>query len=803
MIIMLRNYFRIAFRHLLRDKTHSLINIAGLAVGMAVALLIAGWIYNECSYEKYNPDYDRIARIRVTYSVNGQVNPSSSTPLPLADELRSRYGSAFTRLSRSWWIQERVLNYDGKQLKQKGNFMEPDGPGILGLTMLKGSMNTLSDASSIILSASAAKALFGNTDPIGKTITIDTKMAASVRGIYKDLPDNSQFTDLRFIGSWELFRNTHGFVRQAQNNWGYDIEEIYVQLAPHVNITQLSAQLRNSIMDHLGNNNDAAGYHPQVALDPMRRWHLYSSFATDTNAQGLIQFVWLFATIGAFVLLLACINFINLSTARSERRSKEVGIRKTIGSGRGRLIIQFFSESLLMSLLAFLVAIVLVLLARPLFDQLAGKNIDIQWSNPWLWLTAIGFCLLTALLAGSYPAIYLSSFRPVSVLNNTYKAGRQAATFRRTLVVLQFTIGVVLVIGTIVVFRQISYAKDRPVGFNREGLLSVLLKNPADIKKLPALREELLRTGAVVEATTSSAAATEDGDFYAGYTWPEKAPNIVGEFNTVGVSPGYGKTIGWTLTQGRDFSNDFGTDSFAVLINEAAVKFMGLRNPLGEKIGYWNGHRYTVIGIVKNILTGSPYDPPVQSVYMPLANDNPDYIWLLIRMKPGRSVAAALNQIGTAFKAVLPGTLFDYQFVDEEFGRKFAAEQRIGGLAATFALLALFISGLGIFGMASFMAERRTKEIGIRKVLGATILQIWQLLSKEFVVLVGLSFLVAMPAAFYLMHQWLQRYPYHSGIPWWIFAATAVAVLCITLLTVSAQAIKAALTNPVSSLRRE
>ena len=800
---MLINYFRLAFRHLRRDKTHALINIFGLAVGMAVVLLIAGWINNECSYEKYNPNYERIARVDVTYTVNGQTGPSSSTPLPLADELRSRYGSAFTRVSRSWWIQERVLAYDNKQLKQKGNFMEPEGPAILALTLLKGSVTGLSDATAVFLSASTAKALFGDTDPMGKIISIDTKMTASVRGIYKDLPANSQFSDIHFIGSWELFRNTHGFVQGAVNNWGWDIEELFVQLAPNVNAAQLSAQLRNSIMDHLTKGGDAAGYHPQVILDPMSRWHLYSAFTNDNNTQGLIQFVWLFATIGVFVLLLACINFMNLSTARSEHRAKEVGIRKTIGSGRGRLIVQFFGEALLLSLLSFALAIVLVLLGLPFFDRLAGKDIGIQWSNPWLWLAATGFCLLTTLLAGSYPAVYLSSFRPVSILANTFKAGRKAAIFRRTLVVTQFTISVVLVIGTIVVFRQIGYAKDRPVGYDREGLLSILIKDPADIRKLPILREELLHTGAIVDASTSDAAATEYGDFFAGYTWAKKDPSVVGEFATLAVTPGYGKTIGWTLTRGRDFYENFSGDSFSIVVNEAAVKFMGLKDPIGTKLGFWNGHQYTIIGVVKDILAGSPYEPPMRSVFIPPYNNEPDYIWFLVRMKPGQTVSAALGRIGAVFKSLLPTTLFDYQFVDQEYGKKFTAEQRIGSLAATFSLLALLISGLGIFGMASFMAERRTKEIGIRKVLGATIYQLWQLLSKEFVALISLSFLIAMPAAYYIMHQWLQRYPYHSGIPWWVFAATAAAVLAITLLTVSVQAVKAALANPVNNLRRE
>src|SRR5579863_3743007 len=345
---MLSNYFRLAFRRLRRDKLHSLLNIAGLAVGMAIALLISAWIYNECFYEKYNPNYDRIARMQVTYSPNGISYVSTSTPVPLADKLRTRYGSNFTRLSRSWWIQERVLAFQDKQLKRKGNFMEPDGPALLALTMLKGSINALSDPSSVFLSASTAKALFGNTDPIGKILTIDIKMTASVRGIYQDLPDNSQFSDLQFIGSWQLFKNTHDFVQNAVNNWGYSIEEIYVELAPNSDPVQLSARIRNSIMDEFGNNKDD-GYHPQVAVEPMRRWHLYSAVASDDASPRRIQFVWLFGTIGAFVLLLACIKFMNLSTARSEKRAREVGIRKVMGSMRRQLIFQFFSESVLMA----------------------------------------------------------------------------------------------------------------------------------------------------------------------------------------------------------------------------------------------------------------------------------------------------------------------------------------------------------------------------------------------------------------------------------------------------------------------
>jgi hypothetical protein len=797
---MLKHYFRIAWRHMLRDKTHSFINIAGLAVGMAVVLLIGGWIYDQCTYDKYNPHYDRIARVTVNYTVNGQSSTSTSTPVPLADELRADYGNSFTRLARFWWTQERVLAFQDKQIKQTGNFMEPSGPDLLALTMLKGSRQGLADPSSVLLSASAARALFGDRDPMGQILTIDSKMTASVKGVYENLPENSAFSDVQFIGSWQLFAGTHDDVRNSTNNWGFDIEEIYVQLADHVDEARLSASLKNSIMDHLGHVGDAAGYHPLVFLEPMRRWHLYSAFTGNGATQGLIQFVWLFGIIGVFVLLLACINFTNLSTARSERRAKEVGILKTIGSGRGRLIAQFFGESLLMSGIAFLLSLLLLWLALPLFGTLAGKRIGIEWGSARLWASGVGFCILTAMLAGGYPALYLSSFRPVSVLKGFFRAGRGVAYFRRTLVVLQFSISVMLVIGTVVIYRQINYAKDRPVGFDRSGLLSLLLKNPADIRRLPTLREKLLQTGAVTAASEAATTATDEGDYYAGYQWPGKDPDVVGEFATVGVSAGYGAAIGWSMKEGRDFSPDFATDSEAVVINEAAVAFMGLKHPLGEKIKYWNGRQYTVIGVVRNVVMGSPYEPPAKTVYMPIDGVEDD-AYLLVKMKPGFGVHQALDRIRAAWQKIFPSTLFDYQFVDEEYAKKFAAEQRIGELAAVFAVLALFISGLGIFGMASFVAEQRTKEIGIRKVLGATVLQLWRLLSKEFVWLVSLSFLIAMPLAFCAMRHWLQQYPYHASIPWWIFAGTAAGVLAVVLLTVSWQSVRAAMANPVKSLR--
>jgi putative ABC transport system permease protein len=798
----MKYYFKVALRNLLRDKTHSLIHISGLAVGMAVVLLIGAWIYNQFSFEKFNPNYDRIARVMVNFTVNGINSTSPSTPVPLADELRNQYGSSFAKIARSWWNQNRTLGFGDKKLKQSGKFMEPDGPDLLALTMVEGSRSGLSGPASILLSASTAQSIFGKADPMGKILTIDGKMTASVNGVYQDLPDNSQFSDVQFIGSWQLFSDSHGFVRNSRNNWGYDIEEIYVQLADHVNEPLLSAKLKNSILDHLNKNGDAAGFHPLVFLDPMSRWHLYSPFSDDTSTSGLIQFVLLFGTIGVFVLVLACINFINLSTAGSERRAKEVGIRKTIGSGRRRLIAQFFSESLLISVFAFILSLALVRIAMPFFSDLAGKKISIQWGNFRLWLIGLGFCLAIGLAAGIYPALYLSSFRPVAVLKGVFRAGRSGANLRRILVVLQFTISTILVIATMVVYHQINFAKDRKLGYDREGLLSFAIYNPEYIRKLPTLRQALMQTGVVSATTETSSSATEDGDFYAGYSWPEKDPATVGEFSTFAVSPSYGATIGWVVKEGRDFSKDFETDSEAVLVNEAAVRFMGLKNPIGEKITYWNGRQYTIIGVVKNVLMSSPYQDPVKAVYMPIEGIR-EYTWLLVKMKQDLPVGTTLDKIRSAWKKILPSALFDYQFVEEDYAKKFSTEQRIGQLAAAFSFLALLISALGIFGMASFIAQQRTKEVSIRKVLGASIFQLWQLLSKEFLWLVCLSFSIAMPLAFYSMHRWLERYPYHANISWWIFLCTAAGVLTITLLTISFQLLKTALANPIKRLRME
>jgi ABC-type antimicrobial peptide transport system permease subunit len=540
-------------------------------------------------------------------------------------------------------------------------------------------------------------------------------------------------------------------------------------------------------------------YHPQLFLHPMSKWHLFSEFKDGVHAGGRIQYVWMFGIIGVFVLLLACINFMNLSTARSEKRAKEVGIRKAIGSLRGQLIRQFFSESLLVSLLAFMLALVLVEISLPFFNRVADKQMTLLWQSPLFWLLGLSFCIVTGLIAGSYPALYLSSFKPVQVLKGSWKAGPLAAILRRVLVVLQFTVSVVLIIGTIVVFRQIQFAKDRNAGYSRDGLVMLPMLTREIHDHFDAVKADLLAKGAIAEMAETNSPMTQYTSTNGGFDWKGKDPGLSVDFPRTNISFDLSKTVGWQFVKGRGFSRDFPTDSAAFVINETAARYMGMKEPVGETLRL-DGRPYTIIGVVKDMIVESPYEPSRPAVY-DLSKDRLDNV--MVRLNPAVRAATALGNIEKIFLKYNPSQPFDYQFVDTEYARKFGDEERVGKLASILAVLAVFISCLGLFALASFMAEQRTKEIGIRKVLGATVLNVWSLLSREFLLLVTLSLLIAIPLAWCGMHQWLQNFTYRTGLSLWIFLVASLGGLVITLLTVSWQAIRAATANPVKSLRSE
>ncbi|HTI59110.1 ABC transporter permease [Mucilaginibacter sp.] len=793
---MIKNYLKVAWRNLVKNKASSFINIGGLAVGMAVAMMIGLWIWDELSFDKYHENYDNIAQVMQHETFNGNINTGTAISLPLDAELRKSYGSDFKHIALSSWNDPHILNVGNKNISYRGSFMGAEAPDMFTLQMLAGDRNGLKDRSSILLSQSVATALFGNTAPVGKAIKLDNKDIFKVAGVYQDLPANTTLHDVAFIGPWEYYIHSPGNERSL-TDWGDNSLFMYVQMADNADMEKISAKIHDIKLNNM--SKEDRKFKPVIFLQPMSKWHLYSEFKNGMNIGGAIQYVWLFGTIGIFVLLLACINFMNLSTARSEKRAKEVGIRKAVGSLRGQLIRQFFCESLLISTLAFGVSILLVRLAMPWFNDVAGKQMSILWGNPLFWAAGAGFALLTGVIAGSYPALYLSSFNPVKVLKGTFKAGPFAAIPRKVLVVTQFTVSIVLIIGTIIVFKQVQFAKNRPVGYSRGGLVNIEVTNDDLHKHFGALKADLLKSGAVTEVAESSSATTGLNNNRGDISWTGKDPSSSVFFGSIRVSTEYGKTVGWQFTQGRDFSDRYISDSLAVVLNETAVKYMGLKKPIGEIVNV--GKRdLTVIGVVKDMVMESPYEPVKQTIFYLGRGAYDD---MLIRINPGISAHEAVEKIATVCKMYSPSVPFSYKFADDEYARKFSNEQRIGKLASVFAGLAIFISCMGLFGMASFVAEQRVKEIGVRKVLGASVFGLWRMMSKDFVVLVIISVIIAIPLSYRFMDSWLQHYTYHTSLSWWVFALTAAGALLVTLLTISYQSIKAALANPVKSLRSE
>ena len=794
---MFKNYLKTAWRNLVKNKVASFINISGLAVGMAIAMLIGLWIYDEVSFNKYHENYDSIVRLMERATVNGEIKTGKYVSMPVAPEIEKSYADDFEHVVRSSFEEEHTIVNEETKINSTGVFMDAAGPDMLTLKMVKGASSGLRDPYSIILSASLAKTLFGNSDPMNKRLKLDNKADVIVRGIYQDIPRNSDFNELCYIVPWNLYLVINPWMQNWKEDWNNNMMQVFAQLTPATTIQNASAKIKDLKLAH--SNAEAKTFKPELFLYPMNKWHLYDKFENGVNTGGAIQYVWLFAIIGMFVLMLACINFMNLSTARAEKRAREIGVRKAIGSDRQQLIYQFLSESLLMTVLASVLSILVVQSALPWFNNIAGKEMSFLWSNTVFWIIILGFILIIGLIAGSYPALYLSSFQPVKVLKGSFRLGRFAALPRKVLVVIQFTVSVSLIIGTLIVFRQIQFAKDRPVGYSRQGLIYLRMQTDDIHNHFDAFRNELIETGMVKEVAESNGLVTEIAENTGDFDWPGKDPNRKESFGHIRVSAGYGKTVGWKFLAGRDFSRAGVSDSTGLILNQAAAALMGLQNPLGAIIRH-QGKDYNVLGVVKDMIMRSPFEPARPSVFSILP-------WwggaLSIRLNQTVNTSAALSKIETIFKKYVPNTPFDYSFADQEYAKKFSMEARIGKLSSFFACFAIFISCLGLFGLASFVAEQRTKEIGIRKVVGASVFKIWQLLSKDFVVLIVISSFIAIPISWYYMHGWLQNYVYHTEMSWWIFAVAIAGAVVITLLTVSFQAIKAAIANPVKSLRTE
>ena len=782
---------------MLNNKVYSALNIVGLAAGMAVALLIALWVVNEYSYDKFLPDYKSLYQVELNFTDPHEgEHTQAAVSLPIADVLRKEYPEV-QYVAETDWMGSHDLLVGTKKLYMNGAAIGSDFLKMFQYHLVKGSKNdVLKDPFSIVLTESTAKALFGDADPMAKIVRIDNKYSLKVTGIMADVPKNSTL-QFNFLMPFSFNEATQDWMKKARTTYYNNSFQIFVQLKPGVNYTALAPKIRNIVYN---GGPKMRPVKPVVLLHPLEDWHLYSEFKNGKESGGFIDYVRMFSIIGILVLLIACINFMNLSTARSEKRAREVGVRKAIGSQRHDLIFQFLTESILITFIAFLLSIVFVQLVLPSFNALTGDEIGIPYGSPVFWFIMATYVLATGLLAGSRPAFYLSSFNPVKVLKGTIQVGKAAALPRKILVVLQFSCSIALIISTVIVYQQIQYAKDRPTGYSADRLVTTDMSDDLN-NHYDALRNDLLGTG-LVESVAKASSPVTGIYWHTGIDkWPGQEPGELGiNVGGISITDSYFKTVGMKLSEGRDFSGDWSADTSSIIINEAAARRMGLKEPLNQLVTF-DGIKgqSRIIGVVKDALMESPFTPVEPTVFV----HGQGASFIMYRLSKGVNSHDAIEKIGKIFDKYNPAYPFSSRFVDDEYNQKFNLEVLVGKLAGVFAGLAIFISCLGLFGLAAYVAEQRTKEIGVRKVLGASIAQVWLLLSKDFILLVMISCAIASPIALYFLNGWLLKYDYRISVGPGVFVLSAVAAIAITLITISFQAIKAALMNPVKSLRSE
>lgn len=787
---MLKNFFKVAWRNMLRSKGFTLINISGLIVGMASAILILLWIRNETSYDQFHEKKDRIYEAWNRASFSGELNSWNTTPKILARTLEKDLPEVEAAV-RVDWGSNFLFSIGEKRMTLQGTIVDSNFLQVFTFPLLKGDpAQVLKDMHSIVLTEKLAKKLYGNEDPMGKMIKIDNKENFTVTGILKDLPNNTRF-NFEYLLPWSYKR----FTGDDDQYWGNNSTRTYVLLKPNASLASANAKMKV-----LKPKYDPDEPKWEMFLYPLERWHLYSNFENGKeDGSGRITFVKLFGIVAAFILLIACINFMNLGTARSEKRAKEVGIRKVVGARKFSLISQFIGESILLSLIAGLFAIVVVQLSLGGFNKLTDKQLFIPYGSIEFWLAGLGFVIFTGFLAGSYPAFFLSSFQPVKVLKGTFKKSQAPVTPRKILVVLQFTFAIVLIICTIIVKQQIDFAQNRQTGYNKNNLIYHIFSGDIE-KNYELIKSELLSQGIASAITKTSAPITQSWSDGWGQEWEGKDPNDKTDFFRYNEDEGLGVTAGLQFVQGRDFNlRQFPTDSTGMIINESALKVMKFKDPIG-KIVKDNGTEWHIVGVIRDFILTSPYTPTKP---MLIAGAKAWFNVIMIRLNAARSTSQNLQAAEKIFKKYNTEYPFAYKFVDEEYANKFKSEQRVGTLAALFSGLTILISCLGLLGLAIFMAEARVKEIGVRKVLGASVGGLIALLSRDFLKLVTIAFLIATPIAWWAMYEWLSDYPYRVSIQWWVFVSAGLLSVFIALATVSYQAVKAALSNPVDSLRTE
>ncbi|GAA4311234.1 ABC transporter permease [Mucilaginibacter gynuensis] len=787
---MFKNYIRSAWRNIKKHKGFSFLNAGGLALGMASCMLLLLYSAYHLGYDRQFKDSESIYIVENNQKGDGKIYTFPATPAPMAGALKNTVPGVEKAARITSYNAGGLLGYKDNSLRKDGLFADNDLFGILSYRFIKGNPNrALTQPNSIVITADLAKALFGNDDPMNKMITRNNKTQLMVSGVIENAPANSTYK-FDYIIPWTLFENEYDWVKTS--GWSSNFMQTLVKLKSPQFFDNADKMTRKMIMSN------QKEYEAEAMLYPFTALHLHSLFENGKSVGGLIDQINLFIILAICILLIACVNFMNLSTARSEERAKEVGIRKAIGSTRGALIWQFITESLILSVASLVVAVILVQLSLPFFNQLLKVQLSIPYQEPLTWVSLLVLALFTGLISGSYPAFYLSSFQPIKVLKGLFKGGGSALSIRKVLVVVQFGFAVFLITATICIYRQIKFVQSKSIGYSKNDLVEI--DSEGDLpNKAEVLINDLKKNNIITNATHLSQSITSNGSNTWGVSWPGKNPEQKILFDMFRVGYDFVATSGVKLIAGREFSEAYPADTAGknVIINETAAKIMNLKNPIGAQITV--DGPVTVVGVYKDFVWGSPY----QKISPMISYCNIKGGVIAMRLNGKRSITANIEGIEAQLKEINPSYPADIHFVDSNFEKKFQNEKMLGMLANLFGGLAIVISCMGLFGLATYAAEQRTKEIGVRKVLGASVTSLAGLLSKDFLKLVTIGIVIAVPVSLWAMGKWLQNYEYRVDLSWWVLAMAGLITIVIALATVSFQAIKAALANPVKSLRSE
>ena len=786
---MFTNYLKIAWRNLLRNKGFSVLNIVGLSIGLAVTALILIWINFELGFDKFHEKTDRIYQVNNQYPVEGEIWTWNSTPKIMASVIEKDYPEV-EGVSRYFYEIPFLFSRDEKRIKSTGTIVDPDFLKMFSFPLVEGDIETVfEEVNSVVITQKFAAKMFGDESPMGKIVKVDNVDNFKVTGILEDLPENTEFT-FEFLMPWAYLKQK-GW---DDENWGNNSIATYVLLNEGTDYAVFSEKIKS-----LRKNYDQESPEMETLLYPFSRTWLYNEFENGKEIRGRIALIRMFGIIAAIILIIACINFMNLSTARSEKRAKEVGIRKVIGAEKYSLVSQFLGESILISCISGMLAFLMVMLTLPQFSIFIDKPLSVDVTTPLFWFSAVGMILFTGILAGSYPALYLSGFKPSAVLKGTFKKMNGTVTPRKVMVVLQFAAAIILITASIIVTQQLKKVQDRQSGYIKNNLIYTIMEGDVE-QNYKLIKEELLTSGTATSVTKTSAPITEGWSNTWGFEWAGKEEGNKTIVQRFIADDAIAQTTGIELIEGRDFDlKKYPTDSTAAIINEAAVALMNFDEPLGQIIKD-NGIEWHVVGVAKDFVLNSPFQK-----IQPMVIEGAKAWFNVIHIKFNENLETTelLAQTDAIFKKYNPEYPFSYEFVDQEYAKKFDDEKRTGQMVTLFTLLTIFISCLGLFGLASYMAENRIKEIGVRKVLGASVRSITTLLSVDFLKLVLISILVAIPVSWYVMSDWLEGFAYRITISWWIFVLAGFSALIIAFVTVSFQAIRAARANPIKSLRTE